>query len=82
VAQRIAAAQYEASVRSINEWHRISPFKHPYERYQEEAQLEPILAERQAALAEFGAGINAREYLLEHGLTPDELERVRQKLRD
>jgi protein-tyrosine phosphatase len=81
VAQEKAAAQYEASVRSINEWHRISPVKHPYESYQEEAELEPILAERQAALAEFGAGINAEEYLLEHGLSRAELERVRAKLR-
>lgn len=79
-AQRGAAAQYEASVRSINEWHRISPFKHPYERYQDETELEPVLAERQAALAEFGAGIRAEEYLLEHGLTPEELERMREKL--
>ncbi|MEA5453710.1 tyrosine-protein phosphatase [Sinomonas sp. JGH33] len=79
-ARQAAADQYEASVRSINEWHRISPYKHPYERYQEADELEPVIAERQAALAEFGAGIDAEEYLLEHGLTRDELERVRAKL--
>ncbi|GAB3278867.1 tyrosine-protein phosphatase [Sinomonas notoginsengisoli] len=79
-ARRTAAEQYEASVRGINEWHRVSPVRHPYERWHEDAELAPILAERQAALAEFTEGFDAARFLLEHGLHPAELAAVRAKL--
>ena len=80
-AQAAAASHDEASVRGINEWHRISPVKHPYERYQDDAELGPVLADRQAALKEFVASIDAERFLVDHGLTPAELERVRERLR-
>ncbi|NUP73142.1 MAG: tyrosine-protein phosphatase [Sinomonas sp.] len=80
-AQEAAARQYEASVRGINDWHRVSPVKHPCERYQEESELAALLAERQEALAAFAAGLDAERYLLSHGLTRAELARVRAKLR-
>ncbi|WP_336854699.1 tyrosine-protein phosphatase [Sinomonas albida] len=79
-AAEAAASHYEASLRGINEWHRVSPVKHPYERYQDDDELEPALAERQAALAEFVASIDAERFLLDHGLTRAELERVRARL--
>ncbi|MDQ4503737.1 tyrosine-protein phosphatase [Sinomonas sp. ASV322] len=79
-AARSAAEQDEASVRGINEWHRVSPTRHPYESYQDEAELGLLLAARQAALADFAAGIDAEEYLLGHGLSEAELGRIRAKL--
>ncbi|WP_422934091.1 tyrosine-protein phosphatase [Sinomonas sp. P47F7] len=80
-AREAAASHDEASVRGINEWHRVSPVKHPYESYQDEGELAPLLEDRQAALAEFVASIDAERFLLEHGLAPAELERVRALLK-
>lgn len=79
-ARRAAAEQYEASVRGINDWHRISPVKHPYERWHDDAELAPILAERQEALAAFADAFDAARFLREHGLTDAELAAVRAKL--
>lgn len=81
-AREAAAEQYEASVRGINEWHRISPIKHPYERWHDDDELAPILAERQEALAAFATGLDVERFLLEHGLAPAELDAVRAKLRE
>lgn len=80
-AGQAAAEQYEASVRGINEWHRISPVKHPYERWHDDAELAPILADRQAALAQFAETLDVERFLLEHGLSRAELAAVRAKLR-
>jgi hypothetical protein len=75
------AEQYEASVRGINAWHRVSPVKHPYERWHDDDELAPLLAERQEALAAFADGLDVEQFLLEHGLSAGELERVRAKMR-
>ncbi|MDP9885586.1 protein-tyrosine phosphatase [Sinomonas atrocyanea] len=80
VAPEAVATQYEASVRGINEWHRISPVKHPYERWHDDAELAPMLAERQEALAAFAAELDVERFLLDHGLTRAELAAVRAKL--
>jgi hypothetical protein len=80
VAPEAVATQYEASVRGINEWHRISPVKHPYERWHDDAELAPLLAERQEALAAFAAELDVERFLLDHGLTRAELAAVRAKL--
>lgn len=80
-AVRSVAEQYEASVRGINAWHRFSPVKHPYERWHDDAELAPIIAERQEALAVFAAGLDVERFLLEHGLSAEEIERVRGKMR-
>ncbi|MDQ4492015.1 tyrosine-protein phosphatase [Sinomonas sp. ASV486] len=79
-ARAAAAEQYEASARGINEWHRISPVRHPYERYHNDAELAPLLAERQSALAAFAAGLDVERFLLDHGLSRAELAAVRAKL--
>jgi protein-tyrosine phosphatase len=76
-----AAEQYEASVRGINEWHRVSPVKHPYERWHDDAELARILADRQTSLAAFAATLDVERLLLEHGLTGAELAGVLAKLR-
>jgi protein-tyrosine phosphatase len=75
-----AAAQYEASVRGINEWHRISPVRHPYERWHDDAELAPMIAERQEALAAFAAGLDVERFLLDHGLAPADIAAIRAKL--
>lgn len=79
-AGRAAAEQYEASVRGINDWHRVSPVKHPYERWHDDAELAPILADRQASLAAFAETLDVERFLREHGLTDAELAAVRAKL--
>ncbi|WP_077489087.1 tyrosine-protein phosphatase [Sinomonas mesophila] len=79
-AREAAAAHDEASVRGINEWHRVSPVRHPFERYQDDAELAPLLAGRREALAGFAAGIDVERYLVRHGLSAAELEAVRRKL--
>ena len=79
-ARTAAAAQDEASVRGINEWHRVSPTRHPYERYQDDAELTPLLARRREALGAFADGLDVEGFLLGHGLTRLELVTVRKKL--
>lgn len=78
--QDLIAGQYDAGTRGINAWHRISPVKHPYERHLSEEELEPVLAGRQQALAEFIDGIDAETFLLQQGLTPSEIDSVRELL--
>ena len=81
-ARAASAAQDEASVRGINEWHRVSPTRHPYERYQDDVELAPLLAGRREALDGFADGLDVEGFLLRHGLTGDELAAVRKKLDD
>ena len=78
----LIAVQYDAGARGINEWHRISPVKHPYERYLNEQELAPVLAGRQEALAEFIDGIDVETFLREQGLNDEEIHDVRELLSD
>lgn len=74
------ATQYDAGARGINEWHRISPVKHPYERHLDPEQLDELLVGRQEALAAFIDGIDVQAFLLGHGLTAQEIAAVRDLL--
>lgn len=57
------------AVRGINEWHRVSPRKHPYESYRGEAELAQVILERAMELEKFMAWLgNAEEYLLTQGM--------------
>jgi len=68
----------ELAVRGINEWHRVSGRKHPYERYRTEEELRGIISERAEALGDFCAWIgSARTYLLAQGMDVGVLERLR-----
>ncbi|MGO2003234.1 tyrosine-protein phosphatase [Arthrobacter rhombi] len=78
--QDLIAGQYDAGARGINEWHRISPVKHPYERHLSEEELEPVLAGRQEALAEFIDGIDVETFLRQQGLSDEEIDAVRELL--
>ncbi|MDN5878490.1 MAG: tyrosine-protein phosphatase [Arthrobacter sp.] len=78
--QDLIPGQYDAGARGINEWHRISPVKHPYERHLSEEELAPVIAGRQQSLAEFVDGIDVEAFLLGQGLTVAEIDAVRELL--
>lgn len=78
--QDLLASQYEASLRGINDWHKISPVKHPHESYLEERDLIGPLKERLEALDAFVDSLGVESFLLEHGLSPAELEAIRRKM--
>ncbi|MFB0834864.1 tyrosine-protein phosphatase [Arthrobacter halodurans] len=78
----LVEAQYDAGARGINDWHRVSPVKHPYERYLPAPEFEPVLRERVAALAEFADGLAVEEFLLGQGCTSAQLAAVRRLLAD
>lgn len=68
----------ELAVRGINEWHRVSPRKHPYERFQEEGELQRIIDERAEALSEFCTWIGSAQSFLEYqGMSDTVLKRLR-----
>ncbi|EMY34566.1 protein-tyrosine-phosphatase [Arthrobacter crystallopoietes BAB-32] len=74
------ADHYEFGLRGINEWHRISPYRHPVERYISGPALEARVEDTRNALLELVAGLDAGRYLTEHGLELEELERLRRRL--
>ncbi|MDO5744863.1 MAG: tyrosine-protein phosphatase [Micrococcaceae bacterium] len=78
--QDLLEPHYEAALRGINDWHRISSYKHPHESYLEEQDLIGPLTERLAALDEFMGALNVERFLLEHGLSTAELEEIRARL--
>lgn len=73
-------SQYEASLRGINEWHRISPVKHPHESHLGERELAWTLAERLEALEEFIGDLDVAAFLLAHGLSRADLGAIAGKL--
>ena len=78
--QDLLESQYEAALRGINEWHRVSPVKHPYESHIGEQELAEHLAERVAALDEFVGSLDVEAFLLAHGLTQAEIDSIIGKL--
>ncbi|WP_336712110.1 tyrosine-protein phosphatase [Arthrobacter sp. USHLN218] len=75
------ADHYEFGLRGINEWHRISPYRHPVERYISGPDLAARVEETRGALLDLVSELDAERYLTEHGLERDELERLRRRLR-
>ncbi|WP_427015492.1 tyrosine-protein phosphatase [Pseudarthrobacter sp. P1] len=76
------ALHYELSARSINDWHLISPVKHPHERYLDEEELAPVLQSRLAALERFADALDVEEFLLANGLAAAEVARLKARLAD
>lgn len=69
----------QLAVRGINEWHRVSPRKHPYESHRGEAELAQMIAERAVELERFIDWLgSAEEYLRGVGLPLARLERLKQ----
>lgn len=75
--RELVATQDDAGARGINEWHRISPVKHPYERHLAPGELDKVLVGRQESLAAFVDAVDVEEFLLRHGLTDAEIGAVR-----
>lgn len=68
----------ELAVRGINEWHRVSPQKHPHEHYRNEAELRKIIAERAHELREFQKWVGSTEaYLGSLGMSSQALDGLR-----
>lgn len=76
-------AHDELAVRGINEWHRVSPRKHPYESYQGEIELSRVIAERAQELRKFIQWLGrAQEYLEACGMSRRSVERLQQLARE
>jgi protein-tyrosine phosphatase len=80
----LVVPQYDAGARGINEWHRISPVKHPHERHLAAEELDGFLIGRIEALQEFADSLPDAEavaaLLTAHGVSRAELAAVRAKL--
>lgn len=75
-------AHDEAAVRGINEWHRVSPRKHPYESHQVQPELSESIALRAEALTNFLSWLgSAEDYLLAQGLREEDLTSLKTLLR-
>ena len=70
------AEGYRRAARGINERYRTHGPPHARERYVEEAELAPLLAQRGDAVVGFVRSLDTRAYLLRHGLSPAELDAV------
>lgn len=70
------AAQDELGTRGINDWHLVSPVKHPYERHLDHNELAAEVAGRGAALMEFAGGLDVRAFLLANGMSAAEIDAV------
>jgi hypothetical protein len=80
----LVVPQYDAGARGINDWHRVSPVRHPHERHLSGAELDEFLGGRLQALEEFADSLpdpeSVAELLRQHGLGEAELEAVLRKL--
>jgi protein-tyrosine phosphatase len=71
-----AGAEDELAARGINDWHAVSPVKHPYERHLEPSALADVLQSRGQAVAEFIGGLDVRAFLLANGVSPAQIDAV------
>lgn len=69
-------AEDELAARGINEWHLVSPVKHPYERHLDVAEMEEVVQGRGAAVQEFAETIDVRNFLLNNGVSAAEIDAV------
>ncbi|MHA7305944.1 tyrosine-protein phosphatase [Arthrobacter sp. TMN-49] len=74
-AERVARED-ELAARGINEWHLVSPVKHPYERHLEQAELAEVVQGRGQAVQDFVGGMDVRAFLLANGVSLAELDAV------
>lgn len=57
----------ELATRTINERHRVA--NHPFERFKPEPLLTEVVESRAASLREFYVGLDAADFLAEHGVS-------------
>ncbi|HET7415118.1 MAG TPA: tyrosine-protein phosphatase [Arthrobacter sp.] len=75
------AADYELSVRAVNEYFKTLPAPNTKEAPRPEADLRPALNHRIKALRELMAGFDVERYLLDAGVSAAELETLKDRLR-
>lgn len=71
-----AAAEDELAARGINEWHLVSPVKHPHERHLPVGEMAEVVQGRGRAVAEFVGGMDVRAFLLANGVRAEEIDAV------
>lgn len=71
-----AAAEDALAAQGINDWHLVSPVKHPYERHLGSVELADVVRGRGEAVVAFAGGLDVREFLLAHGVTAAEIVAV------
>jgi hypothetical protein len=76
----LIADGYSKGARGINERYRTHGPPHARERYLEDAELAPLLEERGRAVVKFVRELNTRAFLLEQGLSPEELATIERLL--
>ncbi len=81
VDQNDIATDYELSFRAVNEYFKTLPAPGANEAPRSEAELQTALGQRTTVLRELMAGFDVEHYLLEAGLTPAELETLKDRLR-
>lgn len=72
----LAAGEDEQATRGINDWHLVSPVKHPYERHLEPGELADVVRGRAEAVKEFVGGMDVRAFLLANGVGAAEIDAV------
>ena len=70
------AREDELATRGINEWHLVSPVKHPYERHLDGTEMAQLVSGRGQAVEEFVDGMDVREFLLANGVSAAEIDAV------
>lgn len=77
--EQIADA-HELGVRGINDWHRISPYRHPVESYVGGDELEERVADMRRSLLRVLSQLDVEPFLLRHGLAPFDVKALRDRL--
>ena len=72
----LAVREDELATRGINDWHLVSPVKHPHERHLESAELADVVRGRGEAVEEFAHGLDVRAFLLANGVSAGEIDAV------
>jgi protein-tyrosine phosphatase len=78
-AEHIADA-HELGIRGINDWHRISPYRHPVESYISGHELEARVADMRGSLLQVLSQLEVEPFLLRHGLARSDVEALRVRM--
>ncbi len=74
------ADAHELGIRGINDWHRISPYRHPVESYISGDELEVRVADMRGSLLQVLSQLEVEPFLLRHGLARSDVEALRARM--
>ncbi|MET1155117.1 tyrosine-protein phosphatase [Arthrobacter sp.] len=74
------ADAHELGIRGINDWHRISPYRHPVESYISGEELEARVADMRGSLLQVLSQLEVEPFLLRHGLARSDIEALRARM--